>query len=215
MGHLRSGRRVAALVVGAAVGLGACGTDRKLTEPEPVPVTEELLVAAQLTVDDLPEGFTATDGAGPAISEEVVPEHECDDAIAQLEPEEAASTEFTGNGQTVVSTVAFFPGQGGAVDQLFREVGALCRSVVADDAGVAIRASALDFGVLSDDSLPIRFEVEPDSGPITERDLILLRQGDLVHLIRLTGPRPSDKALLDGAVRNAIGRLGLLHDDTT
>ena len=60
-----------------------------------------------------------------------------------------------------------------------------------------------------------RFEVEPDSGPITERDLILLRQGDLVHLIRLTGPRPSDKALLDGAVRNAIGRLGLLHDDTT
>ncbi len=214
MGHLKSRRGAAALVVGAAVVLGACSTDRELTEPEPVPVTEDLLVAAQLTVADLPEGFTATDGAGPSISTEIVPEHECDDAMTQLEPEAAASTEFTGNGQTVTSTVAFFPGQGGAVDQLFRDVAALCRSVVADD-GVAIRAGALNFGVLSDDSLPIRFEIEPGRGPITERDVILLRQGDLVHVIRLTGPRPSDKVLLDRAARDAIGRLGLLHADTT
>lgn len=215
MAHLRSGRRAAALAMGAAVVLAACSTDRELTEPDPVPVTEELLVGALLTAADLPEGFTATEGAGPPISTEIVPEHECDDAVAQLEPEEAASAEFTGNGQTVVSNVAWFPGQGGAVDQLFRDVATLCRSVMATDQGVAIRAGALDFGVLSDDSLPIRFEVEPGDGPITERDVILLRQGDLVHVIRLTGPRPSDKVLLDRAARNAIGRLGLLHADTT
>ena len=34
-----------------------------------------------------------------------------------------------------------------------------------------------------------------------------------MHVIRLTGPRPSDKLLLDTAVRATIGRLGLLYND--
>lgn len=213
--HLKRGRCVAALGVSAGLVLGGCQTDRELTEPEPVPVTEELLVAAQLTVEDLPAGFAAVDGGGTPISGEVVPEHECDDAMAELEPEESASTDFTGNGMALTDTVVYFPGQGGAVEQLFRDIASRCRAVVVADAGLAIRAGPLDYGVLSNDTLAIRIEVEPTSGPITERDVIVLREGDLLHVLRLTGPRPSDKGLLDSIVRVAIGRLGLLHDDTT
>jgi hypothetical protein len=215
--ELTRGRWIAASALGAALalGLGACRTDRELTEPEPIPVTEELLVAAQLTVEDLPPGYTAVDGAGTPISEEAVPEHDCDDRLAELEPEESASTDFTGNSATVTSTVAWFPGNGAAVELLFRELATSCSGVVATDSGVSIRSGGLDFGVLSDDTLAIRIEVEPETGTITERDIVLMRQGDLIHVIRLSGPRPSDKGLLDGAVRVAIGRLGLLHDDTT
>jgi hypothetical protein len=90
-----------------------------------------------------------------------------------------------------------------------------CSQVVISDQALSIRSGALDFGVLSDNTLAIRFELEPDNGTIQERDVVLMRQGDLVSVIRLSGPRPSDKALLDGAVRVAIGYLGLLHDDTT
>jgi hypothetical protein len=209
------GRSIAAIGLGAALAFAGCRTDRELTEPEPVPVTEELLAASQITVDDLPAGFTAVAGPGTPISDEAVPEHDCDDRMGQLEPKEAVSTDFTGNGSTVTDTVAWFPGQGSAVDQLFRDIASLCGQVVVPDKGLALRSGALDFGVLSDNTIAIRIEVEPETGPITERDLVLMRQGDLIHLIRLTGPRPSDKNLLDGAVRVAIGHLGLLYADTT
>lgn len=209
------GRQIAGLGLGALLALGACSTNRELTEPEPVEVTEELLAGAVLTVDDLPSGFTAVDGPGTPISEEAVPEHECDDRLKDLEPELAASTDFNREGVVLTSTVAWFPGQGGAAEQVFRDVADDCSQVVVAEQGLAIRAGALDFGVLSDNTVPIRIEVEPDSGAITERDLIVAREGDLIHLIRLTGPRPSDKALLDQAVRAALGPLGLLHDDTT
>lgn len=204
-----------ALVLGGALVLGACRTDRNLTEPDPVPVTEERLQATLLTEDDLPAGFTAADGPGTPANTEVIPEHDCDDDLEKLEPKEEASTDFTGNGVELTDTAAWFPGRGGAVEQLFRDIAEDCSQIVVADAGLAIRSGSLDFGVLSDDTLAIRFEVEPNSGAITERDLIVMRQGDLIHLIRLTGPRPSDKPLLDTAVRATIGRLGLLYDDTT
>lgn len=213
--HLKRGRCIAALGVSAGLALSGCRTDRELTEPEPVPVTEELLVAAQLTVEDLPAGFTAADGAGTPINAEIVPEHECDDRMAELEPEESASTDFTGNGVELTDTVVFLPGLGAAAEQLFRDIASLCSAVVVPESGLAIRSGALDYGVLSDNTVAIRVEVEPESGAITERDVIVVRQGDLLHVIRLTGPRPSDKGLLDGAVRIAMGRLGLLHADTT
>jgi hypothetical protein len=209
------GREIGALAVGCALLLGACRTDRELTEPEPVPVTEKLLAASLLTVDDLPSGFTATESAGTPINDEPVPEHGCDDAIADLDPKESASTDFTGNGVTLTDTAAWFPGQGGDVEQLYRDVAEDCEQAVVAEQGLAVRSGPLDFGVLSDNTLPIRFEIEPTTGPIEERDIIVIRQGDLVHLIRLTGPRPSDKALLDAAVRVAIGRLGSLYEDTT
>ncbi len=213
--HLGRGWRLMALGMGGVLAIGACRTDRELTEPKPIPVTEELLVAAQLTADDLPAGFTATPGAGAPISEEVIPEHECDDGLGDLAPKLSASTDFTGNGVALTDTIAYFPGQGDAAEQAFRDMGSSCAQVVVADKGVSIRTAGLDFGVLSDNTLAIRIEVEPTTGAIVERDVILMRQGDLLHVIRLTGPRPSDKALLDGAVRTAIGRLGLLHADTT
>lgn len=202
-----------ALGAGALLALGACRTDREITEPEPLPVTAELLTGSLLTVEDLPAGFTASEGT--SIDTEVLTEHECDDRITELEPEEVASTDFTGNGVELTHTAAWFPGGGGAVEQLYRDVGDDCAQVVVAAEGLAIRAGALDFGVLSDNVLAIRFEIEPTTGAIVERDLIVMRQGDLVHLIRLTGPRPSDKSLLDAAVRTAIGRLGLIYEDTT
>jgi hypothetical protein len=180
-----------------------------------VAVTEKLLAATLLTVDDLPSGFTATEGGGTPIDHDAVPEHGCDDAIADLDPEESVSIDFTGNGVTLTDTAAWFPGQGGAVEELYRDVAEDCEQAVVAEQGLAVRSGPLDFGVLSDNTLPIRFEIEPTTGPIEERDVILIRQGDLVHLIRLTGPRPSDKALLDTAVRVAIGRLGGLYEDTT
>ncbi|MGH9085035.1 MAG: hypothetical protein ACRDYW_06245 [Acidimicrobiales bacterium] len=203
-------------VVGMACGLllGACSTDRELTEPEPVAVTEERLAATLLTAQDLPAGFTAAEDGAP-ISTEVLSEHDCDDALGDLEPEESASRDFTGNGVELTDTAAWFPGQGRAVEQLFRTIASRCSQLVIADAGIAVRSGDLDFGVLSDDVLAIRFEIEPDTGPITERDVIVMRQGDLLHVIRLNGPRPSDKALLDTAVRPTLGRLGLLHQDTT
>lgn len=212
--HLSRARAGMALGLAGILVLGACSTDRELTKPDPVPVTQERLAATLLTIDDLPEGFTAVDGPGTPIDADVITEHDCDDALTKLEPKESASVDFTGNGVALTSTAAWFPGQGPAVEQVFRDIAASCRQVVIADQGLAVRTGGLSFGVLSDDTLPLRFEIEPDSGAITERDLILMRQGDLVHVIRLSGLRPSDKTLLDTAVRAVIGRLGLLYEDT-
>lgn len=203
-------RKTAALGTGIALVLASCSTDREITEPEPEPVTSELLADALITVDDLPEGYSAA-GSETSITTELVPEHGCDDALGELAPEESVSADFTGPLGDLSSTVAWFPGDGGAVEQLIREIGADCASVVVPDEGLSIRTGPLDFGVLSDDSLPIKAELHPSTGAIEERDLILVRRGDLVHVTRLTGPRPSDKSLLDTVVRRAIGRLGELH----
>lgn len=213
--HHRRGRWIAALALGSALALGACRTDRELTEPEPIPVTAENLAATVLTTDDLRGGLTAVDGPGSPISTEIVREHDCDDALTELQPKEAVSADFSGDGVQLTDTAAWFPGQGPAVEQVYRDVASRCSQVVVADQGLAIRSGALDFGVLSDNTLAIRIEIEPETGAIIERDLIVMRQGDLVHVIRLTGPRPSDKVLLDTAVRVAIGRLGLLYEDTT
>jgi hypothetical protein len=101
------------------------------------------------------------------------------------------------------------------VEALLEDVAEDCEAVVVDDQGLSLLTSSLDFGVLSDDTLAIQMEVESPDGSIEERDVILMREGDLISLIRVTGPRPSDKELLDSSVRVAIGRLGQLHDDTT
>lgn len=204
-----------ALGLGGVLVLGACRTDRELTVPEPIPVTETNLEATLLTTADLPAEFAAEDGPGSPINTEIVPEHDCDDALTDLKPKQSVSRDFSAKGVQLTDTAAWFPGQGAAAEQLYRDVASRCSQVVVADKGLAVRSGALDFGVLSDDTLAIRFEIEPTTGAITERDLIVRRQGDLLHVIRLTGPRPSDKTLLDAAVRITIGRLGLLFEDTT
>lgn len=206
-------RAIAAILVGAALVLSACNTDRKITKPPPEPVTSQNLEATLLTTADLPDGFTQKEGAGASISTEIVPEHDCDDAMKGLKPKLAASRDFSGNGVELTDITAWFPGQGRAAEQVYRNLASDCAAVVAPNEGLSIRSGALDFGVLSNKTLAIRIEVEPKTGPIVERDLIVMRQGDLVHVIRLLGPRPSDKVLLDTAVRVTIGRLGLLYND--
>lgn len=210
----RTGWRAVGALGALALVVTACSTDREVTRPEPLPVTDERLASALLTADDLPSDFEAAAEATPVASQ-VVPEHECDDALDDLEPRRQAAADFSNGTSRLSITVAWYPGGGGAVERLYRDVGNRCAQVVVSDQGLSLRTSALDFGVLSDDTLPLRFEVEPDSGPIEERDLIVIRNGDLVTTIRLDGPRPSDKVLLDSAVRTSIGRLGRVALDTT
>ncbi len=206
---------IAAAGVGAALLLAACATDREVTTPEPEPVTQERVADALLAAEDLPEGYSVVEGETPPFASEVVPEHDCDDRLAELQPEESASRSFTGNGTVLTHHVAWFPGQGGAVEQVFIDVANACDQVVVADQDLAIRASDLDFGVLSDDTLAVQVQVEPTTGAIEERDVILRREGDLISVVRMTGPRPSNKRTLDAAVRVAIGHLGQLHADTT
>ena len=206
-------RTVAASVMAVAALGGACSTNREVTRPDPVPVTEERLAGALLTAEDLPGGYQAAP-TSTAVATEVVPEHECDDALGDLDPREQAAADFSNGTSRLSMSVAWYPGGGSAVERLHRDVRERCEAVVASDEGVSLRTGPLDFGVLSDDTLPIQFEVEPTSGPIEERDLILIRDGDLIATLRLTGPRPSDKELLDSIVRIAIGRLGGLALET-
>jgi hypothetical protein len=193
--------------------LGACRTDRELTEPEPEPVTADALAEVLPTEEDLPTGFTEHDGT--PIATEVLTEHGCDDALADLAPKLEESVGFSGPGVELTSTAAYFPGQGGAVAQLLLDVGAACAQVVVADAGISVRTGPVAFGVLSDNTTSVRFEIEPTSGPIVERDLVLIVDGDLVNLIRLDGPRPSNKGLIDQVVRVSLDRLHHLYDTTT
>ena len=214
LGQHKVSRSAAIIVVGVGFIAGGCRTDREITRPDPVPVTEELVTDALLTVEDLPAGFTAAAESTP-INADVIPEHECDDAITELEAEETGSADFTGSGTLLTNPGAYFPGDGRAVEELYRDVAEDCAEVVVEDQGLSLRTEALDFGVLSDDALALKFELELADGRIEERDLIVMRLGDLVSIVRLTGPRPSDKVLLDSVVRTALGRLGLASDLAT
>lgn len=213
----RAGQRTRWRTAGAlgtlALVVTACSTNREVTRPEPLPVTEELLSTALLTTDDLPSDFEAA-AESTSVATQVVPEHECDDALDDLEPKRQTAADFSNGTSQLSITVAWYPGGGGAVERLYRDVGNRCSQVVVSDQGLSLRTGPLDFGVLSDDTLPLRFEVEPDTGAIEERDLIVIRNGDLVATIRLDGPRPSDKVLLDSVVRTSIGRLGRVALDT-
>ena len=87
--------------------------------------------------------------------------------------------------------------------------------MVVADQDLSLRTAALDFGVLSDDTLALKVEAELADGTIEERDLILIRDGDLVSVVRLIGPRPSDKELFDSVVRVTSATSVGSADDTT
>jgi hypothetical protein len=214
LGLRKAALRAGMIVVGLSLFAAGCNTDREVTEPDPVPITDKRLTAALITEDDLPDGFTAA-AEGSPITTEIIPEHECDDAIKDLEPEEAVSADFASGTAVLTNTVAWFPGGGGNVDTVFREIAEDCAAVVVADEDLSLRTSPLDFGVLSDDTLALKTEAELADGTIEERDVIVLREGDLISIVRLTGPRPSDKELLDSVTRVAIGNLGQLSADTS
>ena len=216
LGKLKATRAVATIVVGGALVASGCKTDREITRPEPEPITEERLAAALLTEDDVPSPYTPVEDGTDPVGPEVVPEHECDDALGELDPEETATVSFTGRGldTTLTNTISWYPGRGGSVADRYADLFSDCAQVVVSDEGLSFKTASLDFGVLSDDTLPVRFTIEHDDGTIDERNLIVIRSGDLVSVIRLDGPRPSDLVVLDAVTRVAIGYLGLLDQDT-
>ena len=213
-GVRRAAGAAATVVVGLSLIATGCSTNREVTKPEPVPVTDKRLTAALLTADDLPASYTPA-AEGTPVNAGLIAEHPCDDAIEDLQPEEVATADFTSSTAVLTNTIAWFPGGGGNVEALVRNVAEDCAAVVVAEEGLNLRTSSLDFGVLSDDTLALKVEAELADGTIEERDLILIRDGDLVSVVRLVGPRPSDKGLLDSAVRTSIGRLSELADETT
>jgi len=209
VGKPMTARLIAAIGVGAMLTLGACRTDRELTSPEPVPVTDKLMAGGVVTVEDLPAGWVEAAEA-TLINTDVIADDPCDDQLKKLDPKESASVDFDLGAVHLSNSVAYFPGGGAAIEQLFRDVAEDCKQVVLADQGLSVRTNALDFGVLSEETIPLRFEFEPDVGPIREFDLILVRDGDIVSIVRLDGPRPSDKTLLDTVVRVSLGRVGVI-----
>jgi hypothetical protein len=214
LGIPRAALTAITIVACMALLAAGCSTDRKVTEPEPVPVTEKRLVAALLTVEDLNESFTAA-AEGTPVNAELIPEHECDDAIKDLEPEEVATADFTSGTVVLNNTIAWFPGNGGAVERIFQELAEDCEAVVVAAEDLSLLTEPLRLGVVSDDMLALTIEAQLANGTIEERNLVLMREGDLLSFVRLSGPRPSDKVLLDEIVRVALGRLGLLADETS
>ena len=215
VGQAKVTRGLATLVVGAVLFTGSCSTNREVTRPDPVPVTDELLSESLLTEEDVPPPYVLDDDAEP-LGPELLPEHECDDALSDFEPEDSASVTFTGTGlgTTLTNTISYFPGQGDSVNAAFVNLLSACKQAVVEDAALRFTTVSLDFGVLSDNTFPLRVVVENDDGTIEERNLIVMQSGDLISTIRLDGPRPTDLEVLDAVTRVAIGNLGEIAQET-
>jgi hypothetical protein len=197
----------------AVLTIAAGCTDREATRPEPEPVTVERLQAATLEPDDLPGDPTAS-ASDISVGSELLDTLECDDLLTGLVPDQEAASQLDTGRVVITSTVAHLPGAGRATTDHYNQVRERCATTVDTAAGVSVRASRLSFGALTDRTLPIKLELEAATGPITEIAVIVVREGDLVHVIRATGDRPIDRELLDSAARAAIGKLSALALDT-
>ncbi len=214
LGQPRAARAVVISLVALACIAGGCSTDRKITEPDPVEVTSDLLSGALLTEDDVPSPYVASQNA-KQVGPEVLPEHDCDDPLKELDPKESEQSVFTANGTTLANTISYFPGQGAAVVNAYSQLLSECQQAVVPDKHLRFTTRPLNFGVLSNDTLPLVVTVEFDDGRIEERNVIVMHSDDLVSTIRLDGPRPSDKVVMDAVTRVALGNLGKLAQDTT
>lgn len=214
LGQPRAARAVVISLVALACIAGGCSTDRKITEPDPVEVTSDLLSGALLTEEDVPSPYVASQNA-KQVGPEVLPEHDCDDPLKELDPKESEQSVFTANGTTLANTISYFPGQGAAVANAYSQLLSECLQAVVPDKHLRFTTRPLNFGVLSNDTLPLVVTVEFDDGRIEERNVIVMRSDDLVSTIRLDGPRPSDKVVMDAVTRVALGNLGKLAQDTT
>jgi hypothetical protein len=207
----RSSWRGAAPLAAGLLVLAAC-TDREVTEPEPEPVTQDRVDAAVLTADDLPNASDA--GPGPGVATELLPDVPCDDFLTELDPELEASRTLRSAGVEVSSTVAWFPEAGASAANRILEVRSECRRAADRRTGRQVRADPLRFGALTNRVGSIKLEIEPTAGPITEIAVIVAREGDLLHVLRVTGERPVSRDLLDTATREAIAKLSALAIET-
>jgi hypothetical protein len=190
---------------------GACSTNREVTRPDPVEITDELLAKSVLTVGDLPSGWTAVPAPVP-FATELLPEDECDDPLAAVEPAHEAAATFALGGVTFTNQIVHLA-NGQAYDELVFDMAEDCAELVLDDE-TAVRTGAFDFGALTANSLAVKVEVERPSGPIEERDFVVLRRGNLVSILRAVGPRPIDTDVFDTAARRALNRLAALDEAT-
>jgi hypothetical protein len=211
----RQARTVAGLTLALVLtGTAACSTNREVTTPPPVKVTDKLLAESTLTAEDLGEGFTAAKVDAP-INSEILDNTKCDDRLKAIKADADASSAFeNGDGVVVINQVAYLPGTAGNMSGLVDDLYDDCSKVDVKKDGVSIRTVPLDFGTLTDSTKAMSIEIESDSGPIQERDYLLMRKGDLVSVVRVEGDRPIDPAIIDRAVRVSIGNLGTLDNET-
>jgi hypothetical protein len=192
------------MVLVAAVTAVACtGSGGPNAGSEPVTIGR--LAQATVAARDLPDGFRQV-LAAPGIEGEVVVDHRCDDAIEELEPAEQVTSAASDGAQTLVSVVAWFPGESARAENAYRRAASSCRSASTPGGSMIVRASPLDLGPISDDVLATLFEVE-ERGMIHETAVVLIRRGDLVAVLRLDGPRPVSRRVLDQVTRLGINRL--------
>ena len=215
VGQAKATRAVVTALVGGALLVGGCRTNREVARPDPVPVTEELLTESLLTQDDVPSPYTLVEDADVDVVE-MIPEADCDDRLTEIEPQETATAVFTGEGlgTALSNTISYYPGNGDAIGSAYSNLIEDCSQVVVEDAGLSFTAESLDFGVLSDDTLPIVFVLEYDDGTIerTEPHRHPRRRPGEHHPPRRTPT--SDLVLLDSVTRIALGNLGLLEQAT-
>ena len=190
---------------------GGCQTDREVTRPEPVPVDQELLTEALLTQDDVPPPVRRSRRTPSRSARRSCPSTSATTPRPTSSPRRRRSVTFTGAGPRHHAhqhhLVLPRPGRP-QVGDVYNDLLEDCEQAVVEDAGVRFTTEPLDFGVLSDDTLPLVVVLENDDGTIEERNLIVMRAGDLVSTIRLDGPRPTDLVVLDAVTRVAIGNLG-------
>ena len=151
LGQPRAARAVVISLVALACIAGGCSTDRKITEPDPVEVTSDLLSGALLTEADVPSPYVASQNA-KQVGPEVLPEHDCDDPLKELDPKESEQSVFTANGTTLANTISYFPGQGAAVVNVYSQMLSECLQAVVPDKHLRFTTRPLNFGVLSNDT---------------------------------------------------------------
>ena len=139
-------------------------------------------------------------------------------ASSDLEPEETASVTFTGTGlgTTLTNTDLVLPRAGRAVGDVYDDLLEDCEQAVVERRGHAVHAPSRSTSACCPTTpSPLVVVVEHDDGTIEERNLIVMRSGDLVSTIRLDGPaahRP--RGCSTRVTRVAIGNLGLLDQAT-
>ena len=195
LGQSKAARAVATIVVGGALLAGGCQTDREITEPEPVAghrgaahrrAAHRRTTCRARTSSTRPPSRRARAGAGARVRRP---------ARGRSTPRRPPASIFTGTGSAPPSptrsptTRARAPRSPTSTTTSSRTA----PQVVVTDEGMRFTTKPLDFGVLSDDTLPLVVSIEHDDGTIEERNLIIMRAGDLISTIRLDGPRPSDQ----------------------
>jgi hypothetical protein len=190
----------------------ACSSDSS-SKPADKPLAEKDLRRALVTADDFPDhDFTLQPATKPDKDSQLFPDDSCDDKISVIDADLAAHAGFLSpsGDVTLDHVVELYSGRGGALADAFVTFLSECKLVRLPDGQVTV--GPLDFGSLTDtgDSQSAQILIDK-GGVLAEVDFVLLYKGDLVSTLVLSGPRPTNKGLLDSLARDALGKLGALE----